>query len=174
MPPDELLSELLELLLLVVVIVCGIYSQNSRVTGSCPFLFSALWLMPLNKTFSTPCAAVSSLTMGMGCGTLCPGFRKIARTTASRWYLVCVGVSSRISSILTFASSYPVACLGFDALPSTCCSSIAADSLTSMLLRSPGRTTPFTLVSARWSGRRLSRRLRRRCRWCSPRSPRGA
>ena len=87
------------------VMVCGMYSHSSSVAVSCPRLFSPLWDSFLKMTFSTPWAAVSSLMMGMGCGTLCPGDRKIARSVAYRWYLVCEGVSSMISSMLTLASS---------------------------------------------------------------------
>ena len=85
--------------------VVGTYSQNSRETEICSFLFSDLWESDLNRTLSTPCAAVASLTIGIGFGTDWPGVRKIARSVSSRWYFVCVGVSSRMSSMFTFASS---------------------------------------------------------------------
>jgi len=55
--------------LLVAVMVWGMYSHSSRLAVSCDFLFSPLWVSFLKMTFSMPWAAVSSLTMGMGCGT---------------------------------------------------------------------------------------------------------
>ena len=105
-PPPELPEDFPpEPLALVALMVCGIYSQNSRETVICSFFASALWENPLKSTLSMPCFAVSSLTMGMGCGTVWPGFRKMARTVSSAWYFVLVGVSSRMSSTVIFASS---------------------------------------------------------------------